>query len=124
MHQRERGARRQAGDVVGRAARVLDDRLHVVEQRRRDVDLLHAGLQLHQLGGRHARVEGREHVAPVGAREQRALGVAVGVAELDAHHEAVELRLGQREGADLLGRVLRGDDEERLAAACASRLRR
>ena len=56
----------------------------------------------------------REHVAPVGAGEQRALGVAVGVAELDAHQEAVELRLGQREGADLLRRVLRGDDEERL----------
>src|SRR5256885_9564879 len=61
-----------------RAPRVLDDRLHVVEQRRRDVDALHVGLQLHQLGARHARVERREQVAPVGSREQRALGVAVG----------------------------------------------
>jgi hypothetical protein len=44
MHQRERGARRKPGDVVGRTAGVLDDRLHVVKERRRDVDALHRGL--------------------------------------------------------------------------------
>ena len=38
----------------------------------------------------------------------------VGIAELDAHEEAVELRLRQREGADLVRRVLRRDHEERL----------
>ncbi len=36
----------------------------------------------------------------------------IGVADLDRHQEAVELRLGQRIGADLLDRILRGDDEE------------
>ena len=46
--------------------------------------------------------------------EQGAFGRPVGIAELDAHQEAVELRFGQREGADLLGRVLGGDDEEGL----------
>ena len=39
---------------------------------------------------------------------------AFGIAELDRHQEAVELRFGQRIGADLLDRVLRGDDEERI----------
>ncbi len=37
---------------------------------------------------------------------------AIGIAERDAHQEAVELRLGQRIGAELVGRVLRRDDEE------------
>src|SRR5581483_11382491 len=47
----------------------------------------------------------------------RALGVAVGIAELDAHEEAVELRFGQREGSHLVRRVLRGDHEEGLGQA-------
>ena len=71
-------------------------------------------LQLDQLARVEARLERRDHVAPLDALEQRALGLAVGIAELDAHLEAVELRLGQREGADLVRRVLRRDDEERL----------
>ena len=62
-------------------------------------------------------------IAPVGAVEQLALGRAVGVAERDAHQEAVELRLGQREGAELIERVLRRDDEEGLGQRRASRLR-
>ena len=36
------------------------------------------------------------------------------VIHLDGEHEAVELGLGQRIGAFLLDRVLRGDDEERI----------
>jgi hypothetical protein len=47
-------------------------------------------------------------------RQQRAFGVAVGVAEFDAHQEAVKLRLGQRKGADLVRRVLGRDHEEGL----------
>ena len=42
------------------------------------------------------------------------LVVRVRVAERRAYEEAVELRLGQREGALVLDRVLRRDDEERL----------
>src|SRR5262245_33773399 len=38
MHQGERCARREARHVVGRAARMLHERLHVVEQRGCDVD--------------------------------------------------------------------------------------
>ena len=36
------------------------------------------------------------------------------IIDLDVEHEAVELGFGQRIGAFLLDRVLRGDDEERL----------
>ena len=36
------------------------------------------------------------------------------VAEPDPEHEPVQLRLGQREGALVLDRVLGGDDEERV----------
>jgi len=42
-----------------------------------------------------------------------ALFVRLGVAELDLHQEAVELRLGQRERADLMRGVARRDNEER-----------
>ena len=35
------------------------------------------------------------------------------VAHIDAHQEPVQLRLGQREGALVLDRVLGGDDQER-----------
>ncbi len=76
-------------------------------------------LQLDELAGRHARLEAGEHIAPVDAGEKRALGVAIRITELDAHQEAVELRLGQRKGADLLGGILRGDDEEGLGELSA-----
>ena len=52
--------------------------------------------------------------AAIAAGEQLALGERVRIAELDRDQEAVELRFRQRIGADLLDRVLRGDDEERL----------
>ena len=39
----------------------------------------------------------------------------------DLEHEAVLLRFGQRIGAFLLDRVLRGQHEERIARACAAR---
>ena len=41
------------------------------------------------------------------------LVLAARIAEPVQEHEAVELRLGQLEGAGLLDRVLRGDDQER-----------
>jgi hypothetical protein len=47
--------------------------------------------------------------------EDRDLGGTRRVAHLDAHEEAVELRLGQGIGALELDRVLRGDDHERRA---------
>ena len=46
--------------------------------------------------------------------EQAHLDLRRRVADAEAQHEAVELRLGQREGAGEVLRVLRRDDEERL----------
>ena len=54
-----------------------------------------------------------DRLAPVAAGEQLALALAVRIAERDAHQEAIELRLGQGIGAELVGRVLGRDDEER-----------
>ena len=48
----------------------------------------------------------------------------VRVIDLDVEHEAVELGFGQRIGAFLLDRVLRGEDEERLGQVVASAGRR
>ena len=52
-------------------------------------------------------------MAAVFAAEQCTLAGAVGVAERDAQEEAVELAFGQRVGAELVRRILRGDDEKR-----------
>ena len=74
----------------------------------------HRALQAHDRRGRERRGDPGEQFAPLAAAQQRALVGGVGVAQGDAHEEAVELRFGQREGAELLVRVLRGDHEERL----------
>ena len=58
-----------------------------------------------------------EHVgrdAGVREPEHRHLALGVRVVEVDLEEEAVELRLGQREDALVLVRVLRRDDEERV----------
>ena len=57
-----------------------------------------------------------EVLDPVARRvlvEHRRLGVGRRVPHRDAHHEPVELRLGKRIGALVLGRVLRREDDER-----------
>jgi len=71
-------------------------------------------LQIHQIARREAGVQAGDHVAAVRALEQGALGVVVGISELDPHQEPVELGFGQREGAHEVRRVLRRDDEEGL----------
>jgi hypothetical protein len=114
LHQAQPGARAQAFGEGRRTAAEGEQVLHVVEQRRVAADLAHLALQEDQIGRRHAGLERRQHVAPVVAFEQRAFGLGVGIAQLDAHQEAVQLRLGQREGADLVQRVLGGDHEERF----------
>ncbi len=59
----------------------------------------------------------RDQLAPVAAFEKGALGGAAGVAQRDAQQKAVELRLGQGIGAELVERVLGGDDEKWLGQA-------
>ena len=82
----------------------------------------HRLLRRQQLGRLHHRLQ-RVH-RPRGGRSPassaRSDG-AVGVAQRDAQQEAVELALGQRVGAELVARVLRGDDEEGLGQRRGSR---
>ncbi len=57
---------------------------------------------------------------PVALRDDdRDLLVLARVAEPNAHRKAVELRFGKREGALLIDRILRSDDEKRELAAGA-----
>ena len=108
---------------AGVAARGREQRLHVVEQRRRDVDRrpLRAATRRASAGSASGGISPMLRAA-VAAGQELALGGGIGIAELDRHQEAVELRLRQRIGADLLDRVLRGDDEERIGQL--ARLRR
>ena len=87
----------------------IEDRLdHAFADRR----AAHQALRRHQLGGGHRRL--RLDFAVAGRLdEDAALGVAVGIADVDLHQEAIELRLGQRVGAFLLERVLRRQNMER-----------
>ena len=59
------------------------------------------------------RLEMLDPVAVLVGAEHRRLGARVGIAERETHHEAVDLRLGQRVGALELDRVLRRQDDER-----------
>ena len=55
-----------------------------------------------------------EHLATVDTQKHRALARAIGHTQFDAHEKTIKLRFRQREGADLMLRVLSGDDEEWL----------
>ncbi len=120
--QHQAGARRQpaaragvgAAGAAGKTARRREQRLHVVEKRGRDVDVTGVALPFGQRRGVGDRRDVGDARAAVAAGEELAIGGGVRVAELDGHQEAVELRFRQRIRADLLHRILRGDDEERL----------
>ncbi|OQA31557.1 MAG: hypothetical protein BWY57_02319 [Betaproteobacteria bacterium ADurb.Bin341] len=110
--QAQSGAGRQTMQEGRLASAGFDQRLHIVDQRRRGMD---GGCGLLQ----RRKMLGREHWLQCGCRcalvaciEQGALGAAVGITEFEAHQKAVELRFRQGEGADLVRRILRGDDEE------------
>ena len=70
-----------------------------------DRDAAHQALRRHQLGDIHRRP--RPVLGDAGGRDQHfALGLAVGIIDVDLQQEPVELGLGQRIGAFLLQRVL------------------
>ena len=76
--------------------------------------------------GAEARALRRRRRAALGLDEVEdgALGLGAGERELDVEEEAVELRLGQREGALVLDRVLGGDHHERVGQRPGDRRRR
>jgi len=118
-HQQQSRPRRQPaagagiGPVAGAAPGRGEQRLHVVEQRRRDMRRRRLALPAEQRGRVGERGEQRNLRAAVAPGQEFPFRGRIGVAQVDRHQEAVQLRLGQRVGADLLDRVLRGDDEER-----------
>ena len=57
----------------------------------------------------------------MGEPQDRPLAGLVGIADVDAEEEAVELRLGQRIGALVLDRILGRGDEERGGQRRATR---
>ena len=96
-----------------------DQILHVIEQRVGRVNGQHLCLKRQHFGLGQERAHGVDHGAPVVAGEQFALGGAVGVTQRNAHQKAIQLRLGQSVGAQLVVRILRGDDKKRLGqGAC------
>jgi len=55
-----------------------------------------------------------EQDAPIPTPQQLALGRTARIAQMQAHQKAVQLRLGQRVRAELVVRVLGGDDKKSL----------
>ena len=50
----------------------------------------------------------------IDAAQKFALGRGSGISQMYAHQKTIQLRLGQRKGADLVLGILGGDDEERF----------
>jgi hypothetical protein len=104
---------RLVGQAVPRRLARGRHQLHrVLDQRRVDVQLAALALQHGELlGGRD-----RHHVdaRPGHALDDHELLVVARVADQHLHHEAVDLRLGQRVGALGLDRVLSGHHQEGL----------
>ncbi len=109
----EASARRQADPDFGVSATCLEQALDIFDQGRA-CDDAEAGLAQRMDACRvEAGAERPEQAVSVERGKHLAFGGAIGVAEAQAQHEAVELRIGQRIGAGEIERVLGGDDEER-----------
>ena len=112
-HQRQRSARRGAQVDALVLPRRIHHRHDVLLDQWVDVDLAYGLLQLdHFLGVRDLLKRLDRVLLLLGVHHQHLVG-GVRIAEPHAHQEAVELRLGQRERALVLDRVLRGEDHER-----------
>ena len=111
---RERAARARAEEQIAVMARRVGDVDDVPAHLGRDVQARDALRPRRDRRGVGDLVELLGRDVGVALRvEQRELGVAVGVADAQAHEEAVELGLGQGIGALELDRVLRRDHHER-----------
>jgi len=63
-----------------------------------------------------------QQVASLATAQELAFVRGIGIAERYAHEESIELRFGQLVGAELLVRVLRRDDEERVRQAVGGKV--
>src|SRR5262245_7641601 len=119
-HQHQRLARARArapGDQLAdlaalaagaRRAHEVEDRFH---HRFADRQAAHQALCRQELIGGHGRL-GLALFRAGGVEHDFALGIVIGIVDVDLHQEAVELRLGQGIGAFLLDRILRREHVE------------
>ena len=111
--QHEAGARRRPELDAPVRARVAQQRDDVVAQRARRVHAVRRLDRLDHLGAVGDRLEVEHAVARLVAGQHPGLLLGVRIAERDADHEAVDLRLRQRVGALVLDRVLGREHHER-----------
>lgn len=102
----------------------MDQCLNIVKQGIRNEHLHGILLQGGKFLGGKAGLQLCQQFASILALQQGALGFGIRVTQFDAHQEAVQLRFRQGEGADLVGRILRSDDEERLGQLPGDAFRR
>ncbi len=107
------GPRRQAQAHLGMLAAGLEQGLDVGDQRRPGRKGVGMGDLCRQTGGAQYGAGIGQAQRVVVAGQQLPFGLGIGVAQVQAEHESVQLRFGQRVGADQIKRILGGDDEER-----------
>ena len=90
----------------------LDQDLKVVDEGRRHMDRGHNILEGDKFCRGHQRQQTIRRLPSAPGSQQSFFGRPIGIAQFEAHEEAVELRLGQGKGTDLVGRILGGDDEK------------
>ena len=113
-HQSLAGARRQAERMSLRWRVLASSDCTYSSKRGATCTRCAAACSSRTASGFERRRHAGQQVAPVALGQQRAFVRGVGITQRDAHQEAVELRLGQPERAELLERILRGDHEERI----------
>src|SRR5713101_474949 len=110
----ERAARADAESKLLAFARAVDDLESVIVEARVDLDVRDGVLHGENIGDVRDRIERIERIIANALAENFLFGFVRGIAHLDAHQKAVELRLRQGIGAVMLDGILRGDHEKRL----------
>src|SRR5216684_942334 len=110
----ERAARADAESKLLAFARAVDDLESVIVEARVDLDVRDGVLHGENIGDVRDRIERIERIIANALAENFLFGFVRGIAHLDAHQKAVELRFRQGIGAVVLDGILRGDHEKRL----------
>ncbi len=113
--QTQQGQARPGAQPLGKPAgltRGSQQGLQVVQQGRADMDVIDRGLVGLPFADRHHGRQKRQLSSLVGPHQQGSLRLRIGVSQGDPQRKPVQLRLWQRMGAQLLGRVLGGNHKE------------
>src|SRR5216683_754030 len=110
----ERAARADAERKLFTLARAVDDLESVIVQAGVDLDVRDGDLHSENIADIRDRIERIQRIIANALAENFLFGFVRGIAHLDAHQKAVELRFRQGIGAVVLDGILRGDHEKRL----------